>query len=295
MINTLRRMTLKALGRAYPFYSGCGTITNSRPFIKATESIDSPVPTTLRDGTRMLVDPHEFLGRSIYFSGEWDPKITWALRRLLQPGETVIDIGAHCGATALIAARLVGPQGAVHAFEPQPVLAQMLRDSAKMNGFEQLHVHELALSDSDGKAELFIPNDKLILASLNPVSGATSLAVEKRRAGDFLEDLNLGEIALIKIDVEGHELDVFRGAAEFLEHNRPRAILFESVEKEGPFRQRPPVRLLSDLDYVFYALPKRMLSMKTIFVADMEPAGCHDFIAIQRSDVQTRELLIRKR
>jgi FkbM family methyltransferase len=212
MQTSLTRRSLRVLGRMYPFYSGCGTVMNSAAFVRASREMDTPQALgKLRDGTRIVVNPNEFLGRAIYFSGEWDPKISWAIRRLVRSGEAVVDIGAHCGVTALLAARLVGPGGTVHAFEPQHALAEMLVQSARINGFDHLQVHEVALSSSDGIAELFTPNEKPILASLNVLPGAPSVTVQRRKAGDALQELGGGALALLKIDVEGHELDVFGG------------------------------------------------------------------------------------
>jgi len=274
---------LQASLRLYPLYSGAGTLANTRLPAWASSVLGDRAVTTLRSGVRLIVNPQECLGRSVYYTGEWDPKITWVINRLLRTGDTFIDIGAHCGVIAVAGAARVGASGMVHAFEPQPDLAAMLKASASANGFMNVRVHNIALSDRTGEMNLFIPANKQVLATLEGDGGDhPSIRVPVECASDYLKNLNLKHIRLIKIDVEGHEETLLRGARDYLAKTPPDAILFESVPTEGPFWRRPAVMLLSTMGYHFIAVPKRLIRMSTHLVLDSEPdPACHDFVAAQ--------------
>jgi FkbM family methyltransferase len=268
--------------RAYPLFSGGGTLANSKLPTWASVPLGDRAIATLRSGAHLVVNPQECLGRSVYYTGEWDPKITWVLNRLLRAGDTFIDIGAHCGVTAVAAAQRVGPFGLVHAFEPQPDLAAMLKESASINGLLNVHIHNVALSAEAGKMDLFITENKQILATLEKSGGNYhSIKVRVENASDCLRKLRLEKVRLIKIDVEGHEIKVLRGARNFLSVTPPDAILFESVPAEGPFWERPAVTLLSSMGYRFISIPKQLLRMHTnVVAAGISPdSSCHDFVA----------------
>src|SRR5438067_1424811 len=114
--------------RLYPLFSGCGALANL-PLLRRLAPPAGTVTTDLRDGSRIRVRPGDYIGRAVFFFGDLDPKLRWVFSRVLRPGDAALDIGANCGVMSLFAARLVGPAGQVHAFEPQPDLAALLRES----------------------------------------------------------------------------------------------------------------------------------------------------------------------
>ncbi len=141
------------------------------------------------------------------------------LNRIVPEGAVTVDVGANCG---LYTRKLSRLSRKVHAFEPSPKMAELLRRTSASN----VSVHELALSDQIGDAELFIPQD-----NDEPVYGLASL--ERRHVADDqavvatkvptarLDAIVHEEVAFVKIDVEGHELNVLNGAVELLEHSQP--------------------------------------------------------------------------
>lgn len=287
MMRRFVRPFLRAIGHSAPVASGLGMYSDAALCRWCVEGLEDSAEARLRSGLRLVVDPSEYLGRTVYLTGDWDPKVTWVCRKILRPGDVMLDVGAHCGVVALEAARLVGPQGMVHAFEPQPRLAAMLRKSAKLNGLASLHIHEVALGDTDGQAELHLPGGKQILASLlADASGGDSIAVEVRRASSFLPSLHAGPVRLLKLDVEGFEYTLLRSTASYLEDAKVDYIVLESVEAEGPFWDRSPIALLKDMGYGFMALPKRLFGCRAEPVSPgaLPPAGCHDFVAVREMD-----------
>jgi FkbM family methyltransferase len=141
------------------------------------------------------------------------------LDNIVPPRAVTVDVGANCGLYTRKLARL---SKKVYAFEPSHKMAELLRRTSAPN----VNVHEIALSDQIGEAELFIPkdNEQLVygLASLEkrpmaPGHKVTSARVPMARLDAIVHE----DVAFIKIDVEGHELNVLNGAVELLENSQP--------------------------------------------------------------------------
>jgi FkbM family methyltransferase len=141
------------------------------------------------------------------------------LDRIVPERAVTVDVGANCGLYTRKLARL---SRKVHAFEPSHKMAEVLRRTSAQN----VSVHEIALSDQIGEAELFTPkdNDQLVygLASLEPRSVAPGQKIASARVPMARLDAIVHEdVAFVKIDVEGHELNVLNGAVELLENSQP--------------------------------------------------------------------------
>ncbi|MBK9263353.1 MAG: FkbM family methyltransferase [Polyangiaceae bacterium] len=158
----------------------------------------------------------------LHEQGRWFESEMTMLPRLLEPGATFVDVGANVGVYSIAAAHFVGPTGRVVAFEPTEEARSLLEASARRNGFEWLVIRSEALSDHVGRAELFF-DDETELASLShSTSGAArSVSVPLNTLDAVHADLGLGRTNLLKIDVEGAEEAVLRGAREFLAASEP--------------------------------------------------------------------------
>jgi FkbM family methyltransferase len=143
------------------------------------------------------------------------------LRAHLEPGMTVVDVGAYVGLITLTAARAVGPSGRVIAFEPHPESVEILRGNVRRAGATHVTVHDVALSDDTGTGVLHV-DPECERTSLVPGRLDESEPTMTRIAcGDALLR---GPVELVKIDAEGAELAVLRGMAKTLAAS-PRAVL----------------------------------------------------------------------
>jgi FkbM family methyltransferase len=183
------------------------------------------------------------------------------LKRLIRPGDVVVDVGANWGFYAWQLVRLVGARGHVHAIEPNPAMAPSL--NAIRGRRANLSVHLLGVSDTPGEAELHIP-----VVADSPISALGSLAVPRARAVlshqrvrvrlerlDTLLCATLPAVTFMKCDVEGHELAVLGGAEQMLRQARP-ALLIEIEQRhqpDGADIRRTFDHLLAR-DYVGYAV-----------------------------------------
>jgi len=167
--------------------------------------------------------------------------------RLLAPGQIVIDVGANVGYYALTAALGVGSAGRVVAFEPGPATAKRLRENAALNGFSNLAVVQAAVSDVSGTSRFQLAQDcegsslysvgPDLVGSVNArVSTLDTLAVE----------LGLDRVDLIKIDAEGAEVAVIRGARHLLSRADAPKVIVEA----NPVTLRAAGESLASLRFV---------------------------------------------
>jgi FkbM family methyltransferase len=158
---------------------------------------------------------------------------------LLQPGMTVLDLGAHHGLYSLLASKRVGSGGRVFAFEPSSREQRVLRLHLLLNRRRNVVRQELALGETNAEADLYVV-DRWAAGcnSLRPpnVPARTSLKrVRVVRLDDWLTEWKIHRVDFIKMDVEGAELGVLKGASCLLER-RPRPIILTEVQD---IRARP--------------------------------------------------------
>lgn len=178
----------------------------------------------VREGFRIQVDGSSQTGRMLYATGEYESETTRIVKRLLRPGDTMIDVGANIGYFSLLGARTVGPRGHVVAFEPVTRVRQRLLHNLTLNDVANITVRDEALAASGGPAEFFTgPADDSGLASLRPLAASTRVSVMRARLDDLWETER--PIALIKIDVEGAEMAALEGMAGCLSRDAPDLIV----------------------------------------------------------------------
>lgn len=172
--------------------------------------------------------PHSGAGALIYYQGCTEPETGRFLDRFLRPGMTFIDIGAHIGEYTLQASLRVGPSGAVHAFEPQPDTFEILGKNVEFNRLANVTIQSLAMAESDGFVEFSVCAEPT-LSSIRPTgSGDTgrgvkqTITVPKSQLDTYCTQTGCAP-DLIKVDVEGAELNVLQGARNLLSKARETA------------------------------------------------------------------------
>lgn len=165
-------------------------------------------------GEKFSVKSNETIGRALVDYGLYDLALTEAIWRLTKTGDRVIDIGANIGYFSAVLGYRVGSYGMVYCFEPHPSLQKRWQQHLRKR--EQCVLHPVALSSQDGLMDLHIPldfNKNEGTASLEKLENAKVVQVPVRVLDRVVLDK---KIQLIKIDVEGHELEVFKGAEKVL-------------------------------------------------------------------------------
>ena len=159
--------------------------------------------------------------------GRFEPEKVEALRQLLKHGMTFVDAGSNKGDFALIAARLMNDEGRVLAFEPSPENCYWIRKSIDLNGYRCITLHELALSDGEGRAALYMGERSGWHSLLPGEDPGDSIEVATRTLDAVLAESGDARAEVIKIDVEGAELRVLGGAERTLADPRSLAVLID--------------------------------------------------------------------
>jgi FkbM family methyltransferase len=285
-MSKIRQKIVASLTRRYALLSGCGTLANSRWVRLAAGPCQGLTWARIDTGHEILVPIDDYIGRALYFVGDLDRKVSRLIARLVRPGDTVMDVGANLGLVSMQLAALVGPNGLVHAFEPNPAMCDLLMQTIERNAARNIRLHRYALGVETGRLPLAIPDGHAGLGSLvsDGRAGWRRVEVDVRPLSEVVAELGVGPVRFLKIDVEGFEAEVLGGARAWLLSSPPDAILFELNRRASDFWTDPAIVLLRGAGYELYTIPKRLFVVR---VRRIEPAtekapSSHDFLAIQR-------------
>lgn len=157
-----------------------------------------------------------------YLLGTSEPEEQALIAKLLNPSDTFYDIGANVGFYSVIAARLVGPHGHVYAFEPFAPSANIARSNARRNGFENVTVVEAAVMAGEGSVYLRTsPDRESTHYSVTANASGEGVHVPAVSIDTYAPRHRLRAPNLVKIDVEGGELDALSGMLLTLKRHRP--------------------------------------------------------------------------
>jgi FkbM family methyltransferase len=192
--------------------------------------------------------------------GTYELPIQQLLASHLDPGEVFYDIGANLGFFSLIAARRTGPAGQVYAFEPVPQNAAAIERSARLNGFGTIRVFAEAAGATTGHAELLLAHHigGAALASADtPPDMSGRMNVMVTTIDEAIERRGLRPPSLVKIDVEGAEMDVLLGMTGTLRSHRPTVIYeLDDARCEGLERKaRTIASFMASKEYGLTVLP----------------------------------------
>lgn len=169
-------------------------------------------------------------------SGRSTPPEIKFFPRFVRAGDTVIDVGGNRGVYTYHLSRLVGPSGRVHTFEPMPPNLHILRHTIKRHQLDNVVLHPQACGASSERATFCMPLDHGIpqLAGAHQGRDGTNFECEVVRLDDVIDS----HISFLKVDVEGAELFVLRGAQRILRTSRP-VVLFEASELTSRYGYAP--------------------------------------------------------
>jgi FkbM family methyltransferase len=200
-----------------------------------------------------------YVGRSLEMYGEFSEGEVEVFRQMVRPGDVAIDVGANIGAHTVALARIVGPQGGVFAFEPQRLTFQALCANIALNSFVHVRCFLQALSDVEGS---------LLVPVLNPrmENNFGGVNVSRFTQGERvpvvrLDSLEINRCRFIKIDVEGMELPVLKGATRLIERFHPALYVENNLGPDGD----DLIRFIDSLGYDLYWHRPRLFNPNNFF------------------------------
>jgi FkbM family methyltransferase len=184
-----------------------------------------------------------FIGRAMDIYGEWCESELACLGQMLKSGDVIIDVGANIGTHTVFFSKKVNPGGMIFAFEPQRITFEFLCANLVLNGLTNVIPMQAGAGEVGG--QLTVP-----LADPNIMQNFGAVSIEGKSSGDLvnvipLDALELKRCNLIKIDVEGMELKVLKGAEKTIRDCRP-FLFVENNSKEG---SPETVQMLLNLNY----------------------------------------------
>jgi FkbM family methyltransferase len=230
-----------------------------------------PIPLRFPFGAWWLAERSALDEELIY--NQFEKMETRFVERLLRPGMTAIDIGAHHGLYTLLLSKRVRRQGRVVAFEPSPRECERLKKHLRWNRCSNVELVSCALGEEPGETDLFLVEGcQDWCNSLRPpaVGGpAKTVRVSVRRLDDALAERNISKVDFIKLDVEGAELSVLHGAMRLLQSESRPAILAEVQDVRTlpwGYAAREILQFLIRMDYRWFAIAAKGAVL---------PVSCH--------------------
>jgi FkbM family methyltransferase len=213
---------------------------------------------------------HDFqMLKNFESGGIYEPEVSLYIMKNLKLGETFMDIGANNGYYTILAAELVGPTGKVISIEPNPDAFQRLLHNIEINNLKNIIPLNIALSDKDGKATLYL-NDGSENGVASLIKGEQSkpfFEVELKRFDDLFED---EKINIIKMDVEGSEINIIRTAENYIESHKGIKII---MEWNPSYRTNNDFNYLSRLFHINLLLPEKKSGFEINEITEFKQLG----------------------
>ena len=217
----------------------------------------------------------------------WEKYSTDLWIKLCRNADVILDVGANTGCFSLIA-KTVKPQATIHAFEPMDSIYHKLRKNVDLNSFD-IHTHPVALSDFAGEAKIYPTSlDHVYSVTVNENMFKDQQVFEQtiqvRRLDALIEELGIGKIDLMKIDVETHEVHVLKGMGKYLRQFQPDFL----IEIQTDAIAAAVEEMLKGLDYVYFNINEEKGVRKT---DSLSKSDWLNYLVCHRSTAQSIGLL----
>jgi FkbM family methyltransferase len=212
-----------------------------------------------KHGFMMYNENDQYIGRSIKHYGEFSDGEVDLFNRLISAGDVAVEVGANIGAHTVALAKRVGRQGGLFAFEPQYSVYQILCGNLALNGLSHARCYLAACGATQG--EIVVP-----VLDINRVTNFGGLALGQYQKGDrvsvlTVDALGLSKCNLLKVDVEGMELQVLQGARQTIDRCRP----YLYVENDREEHSAALIEMIFQLGYRCYWHLPPMFNPKNYF------------------------------
>lgn len=193
---------------------------------------------TLKSGIKLNVDSNEYIQSLLYVFGDYEYSTIAFLHNVIKHQDIIIDVGANIGYLSLVCSKLVGTNGMVLSFEPDPLNFSYLKENIALNNANNISAHQLALSNQNSVLKLYH-------SKIDHNAGAHSMMYNERVVSeDYVEiqamifdnteiQKSIPKVDFIKIDVEGVEMDVLQGMYQTIQKHKPMLLIEISAEYQN--------------------------------------------------------------
>lgn len=218
---------IQKITRLYTFYTPIkkGKYRLALASLSLMKDLPKQVVAKTNDGRHLQVNFDNHFAHFVYFMGEYEPAITKIIGTLIEPGDVCLDIGGNIGWFTTLLQKKVGKNGEVHTFEPVPTTFEVLKKNVKSNNnSEVVRLNNFALGESEGEVNLHLfDNLSDGHASISDF-GQTDFKVYPCRVStlnSYLKENKIENVKFVKVDVEGAELMMFKGATDLFRQKVP--------------------------------------------------------------------------
>lgn len=177
-------------------------------------------------GNKMCLDLKDpGISSDLLRDGIREPFLTESIQEEIREGDVIVDIGANIGYYALQEARLVGDNGKVYAIEPVPENVELLKKNIELNNYSNIEVFQLAVGGVNKTDYVYISNCRNTASMIKTRASIDKVPIEVTTLDKFLK--NKPQPNLIRMDVEGYEVEIVKGMRRLLESNNPLKLIVE--------------------------------------------------------------------
>lgn len=224
-----------------------------------------------RRGIKWELDLAQGIDFAIFLQGAFEPETVSFYSKVIKPGDCVIDIGANIGAHTLHFAKLVGPSGKVIAFEPTDYAFNKLIRNIELNPDlqKQIIAQQVLLDCGEGLKPNSIPSSWELNENVNSQKHAIHMgtynsieAADVKALDNAMNQLGNPKVQIIKLDVDGYELQVIKGAQSTLQRNKPKIIMeiVPYIYGEHGYKLENLLHLLKDFQILDFKNQKAKLN-----------------------------------
>ncbi len=219
-------------------------------------------------GHKMFLDPRDHL--NLFSSGMYEPFETEIVKTEIRKGDIVLDIGANIGYYTLIFAKLVGPEGKVFGFEPDPDNFALLKKNVEANNYHNVVLVNKAVSSKNGKIKLYRSDDIGDHRTYDSGDGRKFVEIEAIRLDDYFDQGN-ARVDFIKMDIQGAEWEAIQGMSLLLQKNKGLRIITEfapELLRISGIRPEDYLGLLVNHEFKIYHADERMKKIESVNITE---------------------------
>jgi len=216
------------------------------------------------NGNKIYLDNSDSLFLSVH--GHHEKTETNLVIKEIKNGDTVIDIGANIGYYTLLFAKLVGPNGKVYAFEPEPNNFKLLKKNIDVNSYHNVIIEQKAISNKNQEETLYLSNSSTANHLYKPEKNIPSLQIKSITLDEYFKNSNQ-KINFVKIDISGAEPLAIEGMEKTLSKNPNCKIMQEwwpDAIKKYNVEPDTHLRRLEELGYIFYEIDDKQEKLNLI-------------------------------
>jgi FkbM family methyltransferase len=276
---------LQRLIRLYTFYSPIrkGKYRLALAGLDSASNLPKQVQTKTTDNRNIIVNPTTFTYQFVYFLGEYEPAITNVISKIVRKDDVCFDIGANIGWYTTLMQTLVSDKGIVHAFEPVPSSIETLKTNISLNkNADKVVLNEFALGDSEKVINIYnsatMPDGHASI-SKSDNEDVETISISMKTTDWYVQTNNIKEVNFIKLDIEGAELFMLKGASALFRQERPPIWVIEmalDTSKKLGYLPNDLIQLMqSQADYDFFAIDTKTYILKKISAFAKDDIGAN--------------------